>query len=88
MTYAEIFEWVKDNAILDPSKNSEENFAIIEKKFNPESRLNLSDILGAEKGSFLEWIEEQTKQTEADIVISESEGLLSQVSNFLRGLFR
>ncbi len=88
MTYAEIFEWVKDNAILDPSKNSEENFAIIEEGFNPSSRSDLSDILGDEKVKFLEWIEEQTRQSRADIEIKESEGLIKSVTKFLRGLFR
>ncbi len=88
MTYEEIFQWVRDNSTLDPSKNSEENFQIIEEDFNPDSRSNLSDILGDEKVKFLEWIEDETKQSRADIEISESRGLLAQVSNFLRGLFR
>ena len=85
MTYAEIFEWVQANSTLDPSKNSEENFQIIEEDFNPGSRSNLSDILGDEKAKFLEWIEEQTGQTAPEI---EARGLLEQVTKFLRGLFR
>ncbi len=88
MTYEEIFQWVRDNSTLDPSKNSEENFQIIEEDFNPGSRSNLSDILGDEKVKFLEWIEDETKQSRGDITISESRGLLDQVSKFLRGLFR
>ena len=88
MTYAEIFQWVRDNSNLDPSKNSEENFKIIEEDFNPDSRSNLSDILGDEKVKFLEWIEDETKQSRADIEITESEGLIKQVTKFLRGLFR
>ena len=73
---------------LDPSQTSEENFNDINKDFEKWGRSDLSDILGDEKGKFLEFIEAKTKQSRADITISESKGLLSQVSNFLRGLFR
>ena len=88
MTYEEIFQWVRDNVDLDPSQSSEQNFNDINKMFGKEHRSDLSDILGDEKPKFLEFIEEETKQSRADITIQESKGLLQQVTSFLRGLFR
>ncbi len=84
----EIIQWSEANIELDSSQSSEENFNDINQIFEADGRSDLSDILGDEKGKFLEWIEERTKQLPEDIQIKESEGLLSQVSNFLRGLFR
>ena len=84
----EIIQWVEDNIDIDPSQNSEENFQDINKEFEKDGRSDLSDILGDEKPKFLEFIEEQTKQSRADIEIRESEGLLESVSDFIRdGLF-
>ena len=88
MAYEEIFEWVRNNIELDSSQSSEENFNDINKIFEADGRSDLSDILGDEKPRFLEWIEDQTKQSRADITIEESKGLIQQVTNFLRGLFR
>ncbi len=84
----EIIEWTMDNIDLDPSQSSEANFSDINKEFEADGRSDLSDILGDEKPKFLEFIEEETKQSRFDIEIEESESLLKQVSNFLRGLFR
>ena len=88
MAYEEIFQWVKDNIDLDPNQSSEANFDDINKIFEADGRSDLSDILGDEKPKFLEFIEERTNQSRADITISEGEGLLKQVTKFLRGLFR
>ncbi len=88
MAYEEIFEWIRNNIELDSSQSSEENFNDINKIFEADGRSDLSDILGDEKPRFLEWIEDQTKQSRADITIEESKGLIQQVTNFLRGLFR
>ena len=80
----EIIQWVEDNIDLDLSQNSEENFEDINKEFAKDGRSDLSDILGDEKGKFLEYLELQ-QPSEPEI---EAKGLLDQVSNFLRGLFR
>ena len=91
MAYEEIFQWVRDNwddLKIDENESSEEIFETINKRFDDDNRSDLSDILGDEKPKFLEFIEERTEQSRADIEISESRGLLAQVSNFLRGLFR
>ena len=88
MAYEEIFQWVRDNIDLDPSQSSEENFNDINAIFEADGRSDLSDILGDEKGKFLEFIEERTNQSRADITISEGEGLIASVTSFLRGLFR
>ena len=88
MAYEEIFQWVRDNIDLDPSQSSEENFNDINAIFEADGRSDLSDILGDEKPKFLEFIEERTNQSRADIEISESRGLLDQVSKFFRGLFK
>ena len=91
MAYEEIFEWVRDNwndLKIDPTDNSEEIFETINQRFDDDNRSDLSDILGDEKPRFLEWIEERTKQSRADIDIQESKGLLDQVSDFIRGLFK
>ena len=84
----EIIQWTEDNIDLKPNKSSETNFNIINKRFDKDNRSDLSDILGDDKGKYLEWIEQQIGQSRADIEISESRGLLAQVSNFLRGLFK
>ncbi len=91
MAYEEIFQWVRDNwnkLKIDPTENSEEIFETINKRFDDDNRSDLSDILGDEKPKFLEFIEERTQQSREDITISESKGLLDQVSKFFRGLFR
>ena len=88
MAYEEIFQWVRDNIELDSSQSSEENFDDINRIFEADGRSDLSDILGDEKPKFLEFIEERTNQSRADIEISEGRGLLESVTKFLRGLFR
>ncbi len=87
----EIEQWTEDNwddLDIDESASSEEIFETINKRFEDDHRTDLSDILGDEKGKFLEFIEAKTKQSRADIEIRESEGLLESVSDFIRdGLF-
>ena len=80
----EIIQWTEDNMDIDPSKNSEENFQIINKRFDKDNRSDLSDILGDEKGKFLEYLELQ-QPSEPEV---EARGLLESVTKFLRGLFR
>ena len=80
----EIIQWVESNIEIDPAQNSEENFNDINKEFEKDGRSDLSDILGDEKGKFLEYLELQ-QPSEPEI---EAKGLLDQVSNFFRGLFR
>ena len=80
----EIIQWVESNIEIDTAQNSEENFNDINKEFEKDGRSDLSDILGDEKGKFLEYLELQ-QPTEPEI---EARGLLDQVSQFLRGLFR
>ena len=87
----EIEQWTNDNwddLDIDESQSSEEIFETINKRFDDDNRSDLSDILGDEKPKFLEFIEERTQQSREDITISESKGLLDQVSKFFRGLFR
>ena len=87
----EIEQWTEDNwddLDIDESESSEEIFETINKRFEDDHRSDLSDILGDEKGKFLEFIEAKTKQSRADITISEGEGLIASVTKFLRGLFR
>ncbi len=88
MAYEEIFQWVRDNIELDSSQSSEGNFDDINRIFEADGRSDLSDILGDEKPKFLEFIEERTSQSRADIEISEGRGLIASVTKFLRGLFR
>ena len=80
----EIIQWVGDNVEIDSSQNSEDNFNDINKMFTQDNRSDLSDILGDEKGKFLEYLELQ-QPTEPEI---EARGLLDQVTRFFRGLFR
>ena len=80
----EIIQWVEDNIDIDPSQNSEQNFNDINKEFEKDGRSDLSDILGEDKGKFLEYLETQ-QPSEPEI---EARGLLDQVSKFFRGLFR
>ncbi len=80
----EIIQWVEDNVDIDQSQNSEQNFNDINKMFETDNRSDLSDILGDEKGKFLEYLETQ-QPSEPEI---EARGLLDQVSKFFRGLFR
>ena len=81
----EIIQWVEDSDIeIDLSKNSEENFQVINKRFDDDNRSDLSDILGDEKGKFLEYLELQ-QPTQPEI---EARSLLDQVSRFFRGLFK
>ena len=80
----EIIQWVGDNVEIDSSQNSEDNFNDINKMFAQDNRSDLSDILGDEKGKFLEYLETQ-QPSQPEI---EAMGLLDQVSRFLRGLFR
>ncbi len=87
----EIEQWTNDNwddLDIDESESSEEIFETINKRFTDDHRSDLSDILGDEKGKFLEFIEAKTKQSRADIEIAEGEGLIASVTKFLRGLFR
>ncbi len=91
MAYEEIFQWVRDNwddLKIDENESSEEIFETINQRFDDDNRSDLSDILGDEKPKFLEFIEEQTNQSRADITISEGRGLMESVTKFLRGLFR
>ena len=82
----EIIQWTEDNIDIDLSQNSEDNFNDINKIFEKDGRSDLSDILGDEKGKFLEYIESRTDQpTEPEV---EARGLLESVTKFLRGLFR
>ena len=80
----EIIQWVEANIEIDPTQNSEENFEDINKEFEKDGRSDLSDILGDEKGKFLEYLETH-QPSEPEV---EAQGLLDQVSKFLRGLFR
>ena len=80
----EIIQWTEDNIDIDPSQNSEQNFNDINKVFEKDGRSDLSDILGEDKGKFLEYLELQ-QPTEPEI---EAQGLLEQVRNFFRGLFK
>ena len=80
----EIIQWAEDNFFIDSTKNSEENFQDLNKQFEKDGRSDLSDILGDEKGKFLEYLETQ-QPSEPEI---EARGLLDQVSKFFRGLFR
>ncbi len=80
----EIITWVENNIELDLSQNSEENFEDINKEFAKDNRSDLSDILGDEKGKFLEYLEsQQISEPER-----EAKGLLEQVAKLFRGLFR
>ena len=88
MAYEEIFQWVRDNwddLKIDETQNSEQIFETINKRFDDDNRSDLSNILGDEKGKFLEFIEEQTGHTAPEV---EARGLLDQVTDFFRGLFR
>ena len=80
----EIIQWVEDNIDIDPSQNSEQNFNDINKEFEKDGRSDLSDILGEDKGKFLEYLEIQQPSREE----VEAKGLMESVSKFLRGLFR
>ncbi len=80
----EIIQWTEDNINLDPNQSSEENFQDINKEFAKDGRSDLSDILGDDKGKFLEYLELQ-QPTEPEI---EARGLMESVTKFLRGLFR
>ncbi len=77
-----------EKILIDESESSEEIFETINKRFDDDNRSDLSNILGDEKPKFLEFIEERTNQSRADIEISEGEGLIASVTKFLRGLFR
>ena len=80
----EIIQWTEANMDIDPTQNSEENFQDINKEFEKDGRSDLSDILGDEKGKFLEYLElQQISEPEIEAV-----GLLASVTKFLRGLFR
>ena len=80
----EIIQWVEDNVDIDQSQNSEQNFNDINKMFETDNRSDLSDILGDEKGKFLEYLETQ-QPSEPEV---EAQGLMESVTKFLRGLFR
>ncbi len=80
----EIIQWVEDNVDIDQTQDSETNFNDINKIFETDNRSDLSDILGDEKGKFLEYLE-TGQESEPEI---EARGLLDQVSKFFRGLFR
>ena len=80
----EIIQWVEANITIDPSQNSEQNFNDINKEFEKDGRLDLSDILGEDKGKFLEYLETQ-QPSEPEV---EAMGLLESVSRFLKGIFR
>ncbi len=80
----EIIQWVEDNVDIDSSQNSEDNFNDINKMFTKDNRSDLSDILGDEKGKFLEYLETQ-QPSEPEV---EARGLMKSVTKFLRGLFR
>ena len=69
----EIIQWVEDNMDIDANQNAEENFNDINKEFAKDNRSDLSDILGDEKPKFLEFIEDETKQSPEDIQIRELE---------------
>ncbi len=80
----EIIQWVEANIEIDPTQNSEQNFEDINKEFEKDGRSDLSDILGDEKGKFLEYLELQQPSKEE----IRAESLLESVSKFLRGIFR
>ena len=82
----EIIQWVEANIDIDPTQNSEENFNDINKEFEKDGRSDLSDILGDEKGKFLEYLEDRSGSITRTEV--EARGLLASVTKFLRGLFR
>ena len=76
---------------LDPNQSSEQNFKDINKDFKDFHRSDLSDILGDEKGKYLEWIEEQTNQLPEDIELreleEEAESLEEQIRDLMKPLF-
>ena len=82
----EIIQWVEDNIDLDPSQSSEQNFQDINKEFAKDGRSDLSDILGDEKPKFLEFIEDETKQSPEDFEISELDFRFAQLEQELRDL--
>ena len=80
----EIIQWVESNIEIDPTQNSEQNFEDINKEFEKDGRSDLSDILGSDKGKFLEYLELQ-QPSEPEL---EARGLMESVTKFLRGIFR
>ena len=95
----EIIQWTGDNINFVKGENPQETFEFIDKQFTKENRLPLPDILGDELPKYMEYIEEQTSTSRADMDLQEleqrastleqeSRGIMKQVSKFLRGLFR
>ncbi len=82
----EIIQWVEDNVDLDSSQSSEQNFNDINKMFAQDNRSDLSDILGDEKSKFLEFIEDETKQSPEDFQISELDFTFAQLEQEIRNL--
>ena len=82
----EIIQWVEDNVDIDQTQNSEENFNDINKMFTQDNRSDLSDILGDEKAKFLEFIEDETKQSPEDFQISELDTRFAQLEQEIRNL--
>ncbi len=82
----EIIQWVEDNIDLDPNQSSEQNFNDINKEFAKDGRSDLSDILGDEKPKFLEFIEDETKQSPEEFQISELDTRFAQLEQELRNL--
>ena len=82
----EIIQWVEDNVDIDQTQDSETNFNDINKMFETDNRSNLSDILGDEKGKFLEFIEDEIGQAPEDFQISELDTQFARLEQELRDL--
>ena len=82
----EIIQWVEDEVDLDPNQSSEQNFNDINEMFHDDHRSNLSDILGDDKGKFLEFIEDETKQSPEDIEIASLESRFAELTREIEAL--
>ena len=73
---SEIIQWTENNVDFVKGEDPIKAFNDIDKMFAKDNRSALADILGAQQGDFIEYIETKTETTREDVEINELEMLV------------
>ena len=80
----EIIQWTEENYDFEEGEDPKKAFDQIDR--DEDWRSPLADILGDQLGEYMEFIEEQTRTSRADIEISELDFRLAQLEQEIRNL--
>ena len=81
----EIIQWTEDNYDFEPGEDPQKAFETIDR--DEDWRAPLADILGDQLPQFMQFLEESTQTSRADIELSELDSRIEQLQEEIRGFF-